>query len=273
MKTKIRFGVLIFASFSFSVAFAQLPAFLSPPLPIPGNQGPYMLQQASPGIISASGLTLCAGCTLSKTAPWTVIPAPAAPTITYTTTADLNLTRATVQPSLGIWAAATTYTPNLQITDTLGNVQETYSTALITTANTCLSGATQPAWNATIWGFTTDGTCTWWNQGPSTQVWCLGAGVYPGGNSTGSTTPANNVLPALVSEWITTTFIPAGGTAVQTYGPILLTGNISPVTPVGADPFSWQPNYAGCSNAPALVFNPPAPMGTTITSVQVKVHY
>lgn len=60
------------------------------------------------------------------------------------------------------WAANTFYSPGLTIIDTNTNIQ------LLTTSGT--AGASQPTWNATPGGTTTDGTAVWTNQGSATRV-------------------------------------------------------------------------------------------------------
>lgn len=59
-----------------------------------------------------------------------------------------------------IWAATTAMKVSAVLIDSNGNLQQ---------ANTNgTTGATQPAWNATIGGSTTDNTVTWFNRGPGT---------------------------------------------------------------------------------------------------------
>ncbi len=77
-------------------------------------------------------------------------------------------------PYGGSWAAGTGYALYAQIIDTNGNVQR------VTVAGT--SGSTQPAWNPTVSGNTTDGSVTWLNMGTNyANVGTLIAVLYAGG--------------------------------------------------------------------------------------------
>jgi hypothetical protein len=59
------------------------------------------------------------------------------------------------------WQANTFYSPGLLIVDSNSNIQ------LLTTSGT--AGSTQPTWNVTAGGTTTDGTAVWTNQGTATR--------------------------------------------------------------------------------------------------------
>ena len=76
----------------------------------------------------------------------------------------------------GSWVKATAYAVDDQVGDPNSNLQQ------VTTAGT--SGATQPTWNTTVGGTTTDGTVTWTNEGPNYAGDDFNVGAGPNGVST-----------------------------------------------------------------------------------------
>ena len=76
----------------------------------------------------------------------------------------------------GSWTKTTAYAVDDQVGDPNSNLQQ------VTTAGT--SGATEPTWNTTVGGTTTDGTATWTNEGPNYAGDDFNAGAGPTGIST-----------------------------------------------------------------------------------------
>ena len=91
-------------------------------------------------------------------------------------TVNPNGTAQWTVPYGGVWKASTGYPLYTQIIDTNNNVQR------VTIAGT--SGSSQPTWNATVGGATTDGNVTWTNMGQNlvaagTVIAVLYAGGMP----------------------------------------------------------------------------------------------
>jgi hypothetical protein len=84
------------------------------------------------------------------------------------------------------WAANHAYALGVEILDPHGNAQE------VTTAGT--SGATQPTWNETTGGSTTDGTVVWACEGPYTPTALSVRGSASGTVYTGSKASAKAML-------------------------------------------------------------------------------
>jgi hypothetical protein len=102
--------------------------------------------QTTPGSVTVDGGVqwICKGSSIQK---WGISAPSLAPTAA----------NAVAQSQYSSWAADTIYSPSLSVIDGNNNVQ------ILTTAGT--TGSSEPSWNTSVGGTTTDGTAVWTNNG------------------------------------------------------------------------------------------------------------